>query len=89
LEQLPGFDFLVGFKNIHLKLKLMVLIEINNPKEVNSKRVKETIKKYISEGIKSKEIFLKWDFICDEPEQLVNQFKILKNKLYFENDFKN
>ena len=64
----------------------MKIIVINTPLEVKSKRVKKEVEKLIKIGIKTNEINLQMNFICDAPELILNDFRKLKNHIAFNNN---
>ena len=63
----------------------MKIIVINTPLEVKSKRVKKDVEKLIKSGIKTNEINLQMNFICDDPGWILNDFRKLKNHIAFNN----
>ena len=68
----------------------MPLIEINNPRQVNSARVFNQVKELAEIGIRSRDINLLLHFFCpnDVLNTILNDFRKLKNKVYFELDNK-
>ena len=67
----------------------MKTITINTPNGVNSIRVKKQVENLIKSGIKTNEINLRMNFICDSPELIINDFRKLKNHIALNNNFKN
>lgn len=65
----------------------MITIELNTPKQINSIRVKKQVEKLIKSGIKTNEINLQMNFICDSPESIINDFRKLKNHIALNNNF--
>ena len=63
----------------------MNTITISNPFQVKSKRVKKDVEKLIKSGIKTNEINLQMNFICDDPGLILNDFRKLKNHIAFNN----
>lgn len=64
----------------------METITINTPNGVNSIRVKKEVEKLIKSGIKTNEINLRMNFICDSPELIINDFRKLKNHIALNNN---
>lgn len=66
----------------------MTLIEVNNPRQVNSARVYNQVKELAEIGIRSKDINLLLHFCCSDDllDTILNDFRKLKNKVYFELD---
>lgn len=67
----------------------MNLITIETPKQINSIRVKKEVENLIKNGVKTNEINLRMNFICDCPESIINDFRKLKNHIALNNNFKN
>ena len=65
----------------------METITINTPNGVNSIRVKKQVEKLIKSGVKTNEINLQMNFICDFPELIINDFRKLKNHIALNNNF--
>jgi len=64
----------------------MNIIELDNPKQVNSKKVEGLIKQFATKGIRSVEIRLQLNFVCPDnvTKSIVNDFQKAKNKVYFQ-----
>jgi len=62
----------------------MKTIAINTPQQITSGYIKLSIIEWCKQGVSSKDIQLKLNFICDKPESLFNKFQVIKNKIYFE-----
>ncbi len=58
-------------------------ITIKDPKELNSKKVRDEITKLAKDGVRSKNINLRGEFV-DGSGQIVKDFRVLKNKVFFE-----
>lgn len=64
----------------------METITISTPNGVNSIRVKKEVEKLIKSGVKTNEINLQMNFICDSPELIINDFRKLKNHIALNNN---
>jgi uncharacterized membrane-anchored protein YhcB (DUF1043 family) len=63
----------------------MILIDINNPKQVNSKKVYNQVLKFAKDNVRSKDINIIMHFVCNDElfDEIVNDFRKVKNKVYF------
>jgi hypothetical protein len=61
-------------------------VEIDSPREVDSKRVKGEIKSFMKKGARSVDIGLRMNFLTTDPKDMMNKFQKVKNRVYFEND---
>lgn len=64
----------------------MNTITIKTPTQINSIRVKKEVEKLIKSGVKTNEINLQMNFICDAPELILNDFRKIKNHIAFINN---
>ena len=64
----------------------MKTITIKTPTQINSIRVKKEVEKLIKSGVKTNEINLQMNFICDSPELILNDFRKIKNHIAFINN---
>lgn len=69
---------------------MKTVIVIENPSELKTVRVNREIESLMLTGYKSNEILLRMDFITSEKVQsdILNHFRILKNKIAFSLDKK-
>lgn len=61
----------------------MILIGLDYPKQLRSKTFANKLTAFLKE-YKTNEVHLLMKFVCDNPEQIANEFKVLRNKIAFE-----
>ena len=66
----------------------MYTVKIQTPTELQSAKFKEGLIDLAKRGIRSSEIRLQIGFISSAPEDIFKQFRLLKNKIYFQLDNK-
>jgi hypothetical protein len=71
-------------------IKVMKTIEINKPNDVFESKVCKQINELANKGVKSKDIILILHFCCSDSlaTNLLNEFRKIKNKVYFELEHK-
>jgi hypothetical protein len=79
--------FKVGGKAYPVKEeKSKYYVEIDSPREVDSNRVKGEIKSFMKRGARSVDIGLRMNFLTTDPKDMMDKFRVVKNKVYFAND---
>jgi hypothetical protein len=79
--------FKVGGKAYPVKeQKSKYYVEIDSPREVDSNRVKGEIKSFMKKGARSVDIGLRMNFLTTDPKDMMDKFRVVKNKVYFAND---
>ena len=63
-------------------------IEINEPKEIESNKVKDEVAKLVNSKVKSSDILLKMNFTTDNPKAITDKFQVIKNEAAFSRDKK-